>query len=373
MRRYLEGLDNSFSHTLGGIEETAGNLVDLVKPWTSVEVVPIANEAAKTLLQTDYDANSNSEDAAVDVLVLIKGALREAGNTRWVIRRFVWSKRSIVSELSRTFIDSLEYPSFLPALILSRAILEHIANCEILRRDLSSILDMGGSEIKPEIQSLVDEGLLEPEFALLQSMNDAIDVRAFGSRKIWFEYAVHGIHGKKRSYKAPPEESVFSTDMTARDLMKSIDILDKKVKGTRNTYDFLCEFAHPNLAVNSSRINTGGILEPDNLINMGWPISEFKHTPNDFQLSSKLYRKPLADVFDVLRQNLEYFISLTVELTNHAKATMIITQEMMAKSISKDPLHFFADEYCPCLSKKSVIKCCGRGIKRKKFGKFLAQ
>ena len=95
--------------------------------------------------------------------------------------------------------------------------------------------------------------------------------------------------------------------------MNGVDLVDKSVSGSRHAYDYLSEYAHPNVGVISTR------------------VQDAKHTnlPNGFELQYRTYSTTAIGsvVVDGSLPWLVELLEITVEILKH----LVVLDKQLAK------------------------------------------
>ena len=181
-----------------------------------------------------YKRNQSTQDVTVndsEWLMLKRGTVFNWSSLQSSINFFRWSRASTVEELASQAYQSASDNSLVMAIAALRSILEVSGNAALLEKDLS------------ELAEPKDENVARINW--LGEFESVIDGRIAGIRVDYSALTRDGLRGaKKFSYKSGELEA----DLTAKDLLKGVDILDKRIKGARAAYEFFSEFVHPNLA-----------------------------------------------------------------------------------------------------------------------------
>ena len=307
-----------------------------------------------------------TEDAEVDAYIARKALLYEFGLIPVELRRFIWHKKSTVVDLNHAIEQSLDSDSFLPGLILVRAVLEHVGTAEQLNNELAESLSARSARRGLTNNGLSEFGLdkrMAANVATLCSSRKAISVRSEGTRVDWDNFLTHSLKsGKRKSYKSPHEKA-WDVDVDARDLMKSIDVLNKQVKGARNAYEFLCEFAHPNVGTSIWNCAGGKSLTSVS----GFVLFELKHARRDFRMGMLGLVARLNDLFAIHSACTKRLSKIDALLVRQHKLLQDRARAVIGSKIKSEPGLFFSDDYCPCLSGHRITKCCGKNVKKSKF------
>lgn len=269
--------------------------------------------------------------------------LYATGASAGELAKFRWTRLAAIAESLATFRYSIERGYISAAYLQMRACLELCGNVALLCRDIE------GEESAD--QSLL--GLSEWSVAIVSAVNQ----RGAGTKLDFHNVAKKGLlKGRAKSYKPSPDLQ----DKSAVDLMNSIDLLDKKVKGARHAYEFLSEYAHPNVG------------------NAGTGLKEYKRRdlPNGFELITRLYSSTSIGSITVdgtlflfleLLEIFESVLLLLVEMNRQLQPIELslrdVSKKLIRKGLRNYPETFEPMYPCPCFSGKFVSVCCGRSIR----------
>lgn len=270
----------------------------------------------------------------------IAAHIYNVGRTANLLHAFRWTKKKAIAECLGSLKFSLEHDSVLPALVLTRTILEQIGTYALFHRDVSSLTPAD------ESPNGGGDWVLDVQLALIP--------RAMGTRIDWADYFGNGLKGKRRKgYEV--KEGYF--DQSAKELLTGIDLVGKSVRGVRNAYDFLSEFGHPNYPS----------------YQLGVMSSEIKLHRHGFRMLRKIYagdRAPrmvaeelrflLRDVWELLVASLEHFLELDKKFADVEKEVVKKTRSWVRKTLRLQRTVFRDADPCPCLSGKIVGCCCGK-------------
>jgi hypothetical protein len=284
----------------------------------------------------------SNQDGPVVPPEAIAAHVYTVGRTANLLHAFRWTKKKAIAECLGSIKYALEHESLLPALVLTRTILEHIGTYTLFHRDVSSLTPAN------ESPNAGGDWVLDVQYALGH--------RSMGTRIDWADYFGNGLKGKRRK-KYEAKEGYF--DHEAETLLKGIDLMDKPVRGVRNAYEFLSEFGHPNYPS----------------YQLGVISTEIKRHRHGFRMLRKVYagdRAPrvvveelrflLRDVWELLVASLEHFLELDKKFADVEKEVVKKTRSWVRKTLQLQHTVFRDADPCPCLSGKIVGCCCGRGV-----------
>ena len=271
------------------------------------------------------------------------GQMYEIGSSSGVVAMFRWTRLAAVAESLEVFKFSVKHGYINATYLQARAVLELCGSVALLCKDIENEVL---SEASPQEMS-------EWMIAVIGAANE----RGGGTKVDWENVVKNGlIKGKSKSYK--PSEDL--QDRLAVDLMKGVDLVDKKVKGARHAYDYLSEYAHPNVGIVSTGVKT----------------SEHKRLSNGFELQYRTYSPSSIGsiavdgslfLFVELLEIVEGVLLLLVDLDRKLEPIQNKLSELGKKltriGLKNYPELFPAVYPCPCFSGKIVSACCGRFIR----------
>ena len=138
--------------------------------------------------------------------------------------------------------------------------------------------------------------------------------------------------------------------------LKSIDLVNKQLKGTRAIYEILCEFAHPNvgstlISYSDAELEIGkdGVGRVTKALHMGPPF-------NFFSEMSPL----VVNIFECISKNLSHYIRLLTESEKQANRAIQAAQIVAPVLLKRNKDVFDPYAACPCGSGDKIRFCCGK-------------
>lgn len=267
----------------------------------------------------------------------------EIGSSSSRLARFRWTRATALNEALEVFRFSIERCYIGAAYLQARSVLEVCGNLAMLHKDIHKI----------DFSDVTKEQLSE----CMVAVTTAVNQRGQGTRLNWKNLASKGlVEGKSKSYVA----SADLQDISAVDLMASIDLLSKTVKGARHAYDYLSEYAHPNVG----------------LIAIGLKSRENKVLPNGFELQFRTYSASstgpitvdgsislFVEILEILEAVLLQFIKLDKELGTLEKKVAESGKKLIRIGLRNHPELFLGSNPCPCFSGRIISACCGVAIR----------
>jgi hypothetical protein len=287
-----------------------------------------------------------------ELLMLKRGMVFNWSSLQSSIDFFRWSRASAVEELAIQAHQSAKDKSLLVAIMSLRSILEVSGNAVLLERDLIQL-----AEPMAENVARMD---------WLGAFESLVDGRLAGVRMDYSALTKYGLRGNQRiSYKP----GLFEADQTAKDLLKGVDILDKRIKGVRNAYEFFSEFSHPNLAsvlMNYDRTD----LKVKVLDIIGYTAHHQRRHVGATFLDT--FGSVVAEGIEIAGECVDELLRIDCILKIKGEAVARYAKKAIREIIKNDPAVFDSKEFCPCNSERNIQQCCGKLIKASKFGKWTA-
>ena len=268
--------------------------------------------------------------------------LYELGSASGEIGKFRWTRYTAIADALDISNYSISEGYVSAAYLQLRSVIELSGSIALLCRDAARIKLDESSKLKQS----------EWIISIVESANK----RGAGTRLDWINLAEKGLRkGKSKSYK--PSEKF--QDKSAVDLMNGVDLIDKSVSGSRHAYDYLSEYAHPNVGVISTRLQAA------------------KHTnlPNGFELQYRTYSTSsigsvlvdgslpwLVELLEITVEILKHLLVLDKQLAQLEKKLGELSKKVVRAGIKNYPELFESTFPCPCFSGKFVSSCCGRVI-----------
>jgi hypothetical protein len=287
-----------------------------------------------------------------ELLMLKRGTVFNWSSLQSSIDFFRWSRASTVEELASQAYQSANDNSLLMAITALRSILEVCGNAALLDRDLQ------------ELAEPKDENVARMDW--LGEFESVIDGRIAGVRVDYSVLTRNGLRGtKKFSYK--PGE--LEADHTAKDLLKGVDVLDKRIKGARAAYEFFSEFAHPNLASVWTHYDRTEVKIKVLDIH-GYAVHHQRRHVGAAFLDT--FGSVVNEGIEIAGECVDELLRIDLVLKAEGEAMARHAKRAIREIIKRDPAAFDARELCPCNSGKNIQQCCGKLIKVSRFGRWTA-
>lgn len=269
----------------------------------------------------------------------IKACMYDRALTNNQLHQYIWTKENVLSECLAALTDCIAKGFLVHALVLVRSALEQIGDLYSLSEECHTLFEQN--------KSLEEEALRHNDFS------EILFKKLLSTKIDWQVYLEGSLReGRKKSYKAV--EGFTSSE--SESVLNSIDRLDKKIKGIRKAYEFLCEFTHPNAGSyliyrsGKKKINVNSVFTFIETV-----ISN--QTPSDSIVGMS---KPIFECFDLLSEACIEFQKATAVL-NEIRKILIKENEKSIEALLPNWIRIWSpDEPCPCLSTNSVGLCCGK-------------
>jgi len=335
-------------HEMGNAEERIrpGGEVTVVEP-SRTQVAFAQHEGAKhvTALSSLPPGELNGYLARnPGAISMLKAITYDHSHTYHQLAQFIWARRSAVADgiaATRLCIDN---GLFLASLIQLRATIEQIGALVF---------------VDTKTAGLMDEGLsLQEQSVALTAFSSVLFNNFLGTRIDWEHYLSNPIEdGKAKEYEPPGE---FQS-ARSRNVMDAVDAIDKRVKGARRAYEFLCEFSHPNVGTYFAYRSGKAIVQRK--------ASEFTFIETSLgagtpSVTIEGLKKPLLGTFSLFCRELDAFEEACKNLNAVAGWIGEGNKVKVRAGIKNWAPIWKPDEPCPCLSGVQVGRCCGKGLVR---------
>jgi hypothetical protein len=300
-----------------------------------------------------FDNPSAVQISVPDLLMLKRGAILNLSGISYAIDFFRWCRVSAIGELATQAHQAANDNSLLVAIMALRSILEICGNAVLLERDLRAL-----AEPKDELPLTLENWLNE--------VDGVIDARLAGTRLNYGVLTQSSLRDVKKMAYTPGE---FEADRTAKDLLKGVDILDKRIKGSRAAYEFFSEFAHPNLASAWTHYDSTKILIRVLDIHGYEVLHRQRHVGAIFL---ETFGARVAEGIEIATECVDELLRISLILKANSEIVRIRAQKVIRGHIKRDPKSFDVREQCPCNQGKRILLCCGKLINSSKFGKHTA-
>jgi hypothetical protein len=222
-----------------------------------------------------------------------------------------------------------------------RGVMEHIGNFEFTRKEL-------------RFESIPEK--FDDALELLVECREKLAIAVGGTRVHWSKLSLEELPETLSQKFVSYEPDGEGTNLSATQVLKGIDLLDKKVKGARAVYEISCEFCHPNVGSMLAFCRTAqpvsdekyGFTWVEKELRLGSPTAFLRECGSPISKSLEIFASCLDRLEDIQKEIESVKISLQ-ELTKRVVRHMIIN--------GTDMIWIYSD--CPCGSEKKVRFCCG--------------
>ena len=335
LNEYLVSLEPAFENTFSKLNE----LKLKVKPNENYVYRSLSGEQLSEYLNTNKSVIDKSHNST-NVSLLIRANAYDVSKVYGLLNSYTWSKQNAIHQLIDSVLNGFNSNNTLSSLILVRSIIEQIGNFCLLYH--------------------IDFAVYDKESKNTEGMDAVIDfyaklaVRAKGTRIDWEKlFESKFSEGKKKSYV--PKDG--TQDLNAIELLDGVDLLNKHVKGARKLYEFLCEFAHPNVGVLNLFIQDASISHTHDGIR-SWKRVYGNGLPSENirELSPKL-----LELLEITIASIEHFIVIEEKLRSSTKSIKPLIKKFVNGAITGcHPKTFYKNDPCPCYSGLPTVACCGR-------------
>ena len=284
------------------------------------------------------------------LLMMKRGGVFNTSSLQNSLDFFRWARNTTVQELADQTLLAAKDSSLLISVMALRSILEVSGNAMLLEKDLKHLADP-----KDEIPARMD---------WLTKFESLVDGRLAGVRT---DYSVFTKNGLRASGKYLYKPGDFMADQTAKDLLKGVDVLDKRIKGARAAYDFFSEFSHPNLASVWIHYDRQELLLQVLDIHGYVVHHQQKKVGTNF---IETFGPVLVEGIEIATECVDEMLRVDLFLKTKGEEVARYARKVIREIVKRDPAIFDSREICPCHSGKNIQQCCGKLIKKSKFGKY---
>lgn len=229
-----------------------------------------------------------------------------------------------------------------------RAIIERISRCQKLANDIRFLKDKTNSEADATQEIIKNSGIITKAL--------------YGTRRNWVEVLNRDLKSaSKTDLEYVPNNETL--DISAIQILNCVDALDKVIPGTRNVYEILCEYSHPNV----------GDLRSATLDVTSWnDDSGTRFISRTIGLGKKVFERNFDEItirdktHEVCVNIINYFPDICAELNLiHSTISRIMT-ESAHRVYWAQKNYFKNNDLCPCLSLLRVKDCAQKSEPPKK-------
>lgn len=349
---YLCSTDAAFSkcfNELEFMEKRVRQKIGIVSIEPSITQVAIAMTSPHertailgTKSQSDYVAYLRENP---DLFLALKGCVYNNAQVALRLKKYVWSKKEAIADEIQGVLNCINQGLLLPSLILLRSGIEQIADAVLLDEAAKSM-----QEDCAKCDKILDE------LNVINAFSETLQKHFAATRIDWETYLTKSFRdSKKKNYKTVKGY----VDVGAQTILNSIDVLDNKIKGCRMAYEFICEFAHPNIgAYFLSRSGKSIVKKNSDFIFLETILSN--QTPS-YAIDS--LKQPILDCYELLLESGHLFENVCVHLDEITKFLTKISKEQCRIALDTHAGMWSKNEPCPCLSGHTIGVCCGKRIK----------
>lgn len=336
---WLSSLDATLPAALSGIASVHERLVASVADGYDYEHLLNAqlNEVTDRIvadgkLRTDVPPISDGVAASF---------IAKNGDAHRMVATMTFVARLSVSKHLSAFRDALGRDDILGSFLALRGVIEHIAHYQLLLKRLNEY----------RVPEAFDDANV-----LLGEILNLLMKSTYATRVDWNALFTGDPDENIEKNKLKYEPLTNRADRTAEGVMKAVDALGKKVKGTRGVYDVLCEFTHPNVG---NLLAVTEKVEPYK--DQRGAVWVKKHltaaVPNAFLTE---WKKPTVYILLHAQRCLEHFEKLLIEGDAARAKVLSLVQVVVRKMVTARSDLFDTYAPCPCGAGTKVRFCCGK-------------
>lgn len=335
--------ENSFTH----FHVRKENFDQLLKHSLAEGIIDLETEQLKTL-PSDFTWTKS----------LWIEYLNDQGTNLRLLKLFRATREMSVTSLLEEGLRLLGQGNVLIAFLSFRSLIEHIAHSSQTVQTLSEFCPSKDLNTLREQNSKLNE-------LLVQSV--------FGRRINWNRLLSEPENTLKKN-SMPYRRGELQVDQNAVSILKQIDHLDKKVRGTRGVYELLSEFAHPNTGIFLAFRHSS--LHCSDRNGQSWEESNLSYASSRdiFEDMLGVFEETFRVVSRCVLLFEEILTNTMPEIENKIQLTCkCLTRKLFLDGTTVNNNHFkstnsfFKYSRCPCGSGDRAKFCCMAEL-QKKYG-----
>lgn len=250
------------------------------------------------------------------------------------------SKKIAIVHLIEATKSAIELGNLLVALICLRSVVENISH-----------LDFGVTQLKSySIPSKHDVA----NNILAEIKGKVVDM-TYSTRVDWEQIVAGETENLIKRNKIDYKPNELRQDRTAGSILKSIDCLNKKIKGVRAVYEILCEFAHPNVGLTMA-LTRSTTPFPDKH-GFTWIRKEVSLQPPVAAVGGT--GRVMSQILNCIAQCMQHFETLINEAEEQRSKIQQISQVLLRHTLMRNKALLDPYAMCPCGSGTKIKFCCG--------------
>lgn len=246
------------------------------------------------------------------------------------------------AELSKASLFAIDQCALNVSFTLLRSLMERIAVGRAVSAELTNVLSLEASDKDRQFQNIARAG-------------EVLTSALHGTKVNWtalFKQQVSKISAEQAKY-APLD---YGMNLSAKQILNSVDALKSELPGARIAYDVLCEFLHPNTGdMFSSILNAGGTFDSEGMKFLEFTIGR---GPIDLRLMPDI-DAVLAETVGIVRQLLSKLPEVDASLVDSIAKMDWRSKKLIRPLVTQYADFFRPTHFCPCSSGKVVGECCG--------------
>jgi len=270
----------------------------------------------------------------------LRSAIYSATTTPNVLQSFAYKSRAAIFSILESFHENIGHGRIIPAFSDLRAIIEHVAHTAYAMRQCKLVL-------------LPAPGKPEALAEYLGAIRTALTKSQHATRLDWKQLFKDEAPIRKRKL-VPYDAGSSLIDVTATNILTLISKMEKTVPGLGNIYQFLCEFAHPNLGTNAAFFQETKMIDDE--YGILWKEIRLGLTePKAFQTDMGRFTD---EVLSCVVECVQHVITLHEEIGEFHVKICAIVRELTRALVARQPELFNLYSSCPCQSGKKLKFCC---------------
>lgn len=245
----------------------------------------------------------------------------------------------IILELCQAAIRHFEAREIAASYMMIRSMVERIANVAALEDALQDFARATASPEKPS----------EPLILAADKIGKAL----YGTRLDWLKLSNADLRTTAKEDLMYVRKQL-TMDVSARNVLSSMDKLDKRIRGIRVSYDVLCEFLHPNVGdLYSATLKATSYSDAFGTRHV---IREIGLGPKDSSTALDLMAI-MSQVLSISCEAIHLLPSMMADLDALSKKANDMAKGFAHVVRKNYKTLFRKDDLCPCLSGMTIRKC----------------
>jgi hypothetical protein len=291
-----------------------------------------------------WDRNGRVGPPPVGTPGEVRAAFYSNAETASELKAFVIVANVMMVELAEAVLAGLRDGRIVVTFMALRGLIERIAHTNALAGTLTTIKATAADE----------------NWTAVHELYEPIHKALYGTQREWSAVARVDLRkATPKDLKYIPKEN--TTDASSVNILKSIDKLDRRVAGTRNAYEILCEFLHPNIGdMWASTVAESGVSDRFGTRHYIRTLGQGPKSLKGLSDHQVTYTKLLGICTDVVAH-----ASLALdEVEVASRVVNLLTRKLAHRTVKVHRVYFANADLCPCLSGLTVRQCSVSGPSR---------